>query len=259
MLLAINIGNSGISVGVFEGDTPISSFCIGTDPGKSPDEYALLLQNMLLFNGRETVDITDAIIGSVVPTLTETLKSAVSRLCSVSPLVVGPGLKTGFRIMLNNPAELGADLAANAAGAIKELGAPVIICDIGSATSVNVIDKDKAFRGGAILPGVGMCMKALGKAELLPYVRAEKPSAPLGRNTVECMNAGVIYGQVAAISYFIREYTKELALPPDTPVVITGEYAEKLSEYIDIPLNYRPRLTLCGLCAIAELNAKRSR
>ncbi|MBR2460550.1 MAG: type III pantothenate kinase [Clostridia bacterium] len=259
MLLAINVGNNDITAGVFDGEAPVCSFCIGAAYGKSADEYAVLLRDMLEFKGCCYKEITESVIGSVVPTLTDTVRSAVTLLCSVYPLVVGPGVKTGFRIMLNDPVELGADLAANAVGAISEFGAPVIVCDIGTVTSVNAVDGDKAFRGGAIFPGVGLSLDALGEAELLPAVCAEKPTSPLGKNTVECMNAGVIYGQAAALSFFISAYEKELGLSTDTPVVVTGKYADKMSEYLDARVEYRPLLTLRGLCAIARINGKKQR
>ena len=259
MLLAVNIGNCAVNLGVFDGSELICTFDFGTDLCKTADEYAMQINSALSYKGVQIGAVNEAIIGSVVPTLTERVEFAVSKLFGITAVTVRPGVKTGFKIRLNDPTELGADIAANAAGAIAACGAPVIICDAGVVTAVTVVDGSGNFLGGALCPGVGMSLKALSEAALLPSVGLADPRSPLGKTTAECMNAGVIYGQAATIGRFISDYKTELSLPDDTPVVITGEYSKKLSGYLDVETTVIPELTLKGLCAIYRNNSQAKR
>jgi len=253
MLLAVNIGNYAVNLGVFSGKKLVCAVDIGTDRAATSDEYAMRIESALGYRGIVKENITEAAIASVVPVLTERVEKAVFSLFGISSLTVRPGVKTGFKIRLNDPTELGADIAANAAGAIAECGAPVIVCDVGAVTAVTAVDGDKAFLGGALLPGIAMSLNALSEAALLPSVGYCPPRSPLGKSTADCMNAGVIYGQAAAVKEIISEYKRELA-DGNATVVITGEHSEKLIPYLGIKLVHIPSLTLKGLAAIADIN-----
>ena len=253
MLLALNIGNYAVNLGVFDGKGLICAVDIGADRDATADEYAMRIESALGYKGIAVKAVTEVAIASVVPTLTERIEKAVSELFGVTPLTVRPGVKTGFKIRLNDPTELGADIAANAAGAIAECGAPVIICDVGAVTAVTAVDGDKAFLGGALLPGIGMSFSALSEAALLPSVGFCPPRSPLGKSTADCMNAGVIYGQAAAVRELVFAYGKELS-EENATVVVTGEHSEKLIPYLGINAVHIPSLTLKGLAAIASIN-----
>lgn len=269
MLLAIDLGNTNIHVGLFrEGEMlPAVEFGLGTDERRSADEYALLLSALLGRYGIDASQIDSAIVGSVVPTLTGKLLSAVRKWTDAPVTVVGPGVKTGFSIRLSDPAELGADLAANAAGAIKSVGAPCVIVDCGTATVVSaVVSEGKetpVFVGASILPGVRMSLDALGETGLLPDVSvdpsgdAEANLPTVGRNTLDAMRSGVLRGQAYAVSGLVELYKRTLSLPASCPVIVTGGCAEGLlpllpKEYVNLPC-----LTLTGLAAIRRLNERK--
>lgn len=259
MLLAINIGNDTVNFGVFDGSELKCSFDIGADRGKTADEYAMQISSAFSYKRLSFDEVTEAIIGSVVPALTERIEKAVSELFGVTPVTVRPGVKTGFKIRLNDPAELGADIAADAVGAIAVCGAPVIVCHMGEVSSITAVDGEKTFLGGALLPGIGMSLAALSRAALLPTVTLASPRSPLGKNTAECMNAGVIYGQAAAIREISEAYRSAIPDGAAAPLVITGEYAERIGAYLDIPHTVIPHLTLMGLREIAENNPRKKR
>lgn len=254
MLLAINIGNDTVNFGIFDRSELKCSFDIGADRVKTADEYAMQISSALSYKRLSIDAVTEAIIGSVVPALTERIEKAVSELFGVTPITVRPGVKTGFKIRLNDPTELGADIAANAAGAIALYGAPVIVCHAGEVTSVTAVGGDKTFLGGALLPGIGMSLSALSEAALLPSVTLAPPRSPLGKNTAECMNAGVIYGQAAAVRELVSAYGTEISETGEVTTVLSGEYAERLSPYLSIPHTVIPQLTLMGLKEIAGIN-----
>ncbi len=259
MLLAINIANDTVNFGVFDGLELKCSFDIGADRGKTADEYAMQISSAFSYKMLSVDAVTEAIIGSVVPALTERIEKAVSELFGVTPITVRPGVKTGFKIRLNDPAELGADIAANAAGAIALCGAPVIVCHIGEVTSVTVIDGNKSFLGGALLPGMGMSLNALSNAALLPVATITSPRSSLGKNTVECMNAGIFYGQAAAVRELVSAYKAEISETDELTVVLTGEFASRLSPYLGFEHRIEPRLTLIGLMEIAKNNQVQKR
>lgn len=259
MLLALDIGNTNIHVGLFEGDALRHSFCIGADPARTADEYALLLSALGNSCACPINGITEAIVGSVVPGLTQVLTDAVARIVPVRVTVVGPGVKTGFALRLDDPSELGADLAANAAGALGQFGAPVLIVDCGTATTVSALDADGAFVGCAIRPGIRMSLDALHNTGLLPGVVAEAPLHPVGKNSTEAIRIGVIRGEAIAVEGFLAAFRRELKLPDATPVVLTGGHANLIQPLLSTDLHFRPHLTLQGLARIAALNAKRRR
>lgn len=253
MLLAIDIGNTAIKVGVFEEQTLKSVFSLATDPQKTADEYAFWIKNLLEIDIRALEGI---ILGSVVPSLTETIKNALQKLTDAPISTVGPGLKTGFPLKIDTPKELGADLAANAAGSIEKCGYPVIVADFGSVTTLFVVDTDGAYRGGCFMPGIGMSLEGLKGAELLPGIPAEKAPTTLGTNTADCMRAGVIRGQAFSVMGFVKSYKAKLDLPENTPLLVTGGYAPLLLPAFPKNTLFEEHLTLKGLSAIFRFNKK---
>ncbi|MBQ8431550.1 MAG: type III pantothenate kinase [Clostridia bacterium] len=257
MLLAIDIGNTNLHVGLFEEDDLRAEFCISATPPRSADEYGWLLSSLMARHGASEKEIRGVIIGSVVPSLTQRVRAAVKELTSAPILTVGPGVKTGFPIRIDDPAQLGADLAATTAATLAAVGAPAVVVDFGSATVLSVIDKDGAYAGGSFLPGIGMSLEALRSAELLPEVSPEHTVQPLGRNTEDCMRAGVLRGQALSVCGFFDLYKKAKDLPEQTPLVVTGGYAEYLLPYLPHRAKHIPHLTLLGLLQIYRLNEKR--
>ncbi len=269
MLLTIDLGNTNIHVGLFRADEnlPAIEFGLGTDEKRSADEYALILSALLGRYGIDVSQIDDAIIGSVVPTMTGKVLTAIRKLTSTPVTVVGPGVKTGFSIRLSDPAELGADLAANAAGAIKTVGAPCVIVDCGTATVVSAVTGEgkgtPVFVGASILPGVRMSFDSLGETGLLPDVPADiageaGESLPtVGRNTRDAMRSGVLRGQALAVSGLVELYKKTLSLPSESTVAVTGGCAEMLLPMLPREYVYLPHLTLTGLAEMRRLNARK--
>lgn len=257
MIIAIDIGNTNIHVGMFEKKRLLSSFCIGTDSTRSGDEYAVVLRSLIVGEGCSLDAVEGAILGSVCPDITPKIMYAVKKLTGVAPSVVGPGIKTGYPIKIDNPSELGADIVANTAGAIDELGTPVIIIDFGTATTVSAVDKGKAFAGCYIMPGIQMSLDSLNNTGLLPNVIADESFPVLAKNSSDSMKSGVIFGQVMAVEGFVETYIKELDLPSSTPVVVSGGFAPMLLTYFRIKVRHAENLTLKGLNVIYNTNKKK--
>lgn len=256
MFFAIDIGNTNIHVGIFEGEVLKNTFSLGVVTGRTADEYAALLRLLTVEQGVDPTALQGAVLGSVAPSVTPAVLTAIKKLAPVPVAVIGPGVKTGFPIRLDNPAELGADLVANAAGVVAKGIVPAVVADFGTATTVIAIDEKGALQGGAILPGVDMSLKALGRAELLPGVPPDGGVQALGKNTPDCMRAGVVRGTAMAICGFAESYKRALRLPSNTPLVICGGFAERVSPYLPTDAQHHPELTLCGLAAIYKLNKK---
>ena len=258
MLLVMDAGNTSIHVGCYDGERLACRFALGVNDNRTYDEYALLLRALLRDGGCLCEDIDGVMIASVVPSMTNTLKKAIARITTAEIMAVGPGVKTGFPIRLDNPSELGADLAANAAGAIQAVGYPVIVVDVGTANTVMAIDRDGAYIGGCIMPGVEMSLAALHGAELLPGIPVGESVSSLGKNTKDCMCAGVLRGGAMAICGFVDRYRSHSYIGKNAPVVVTGGQAEELLVYLPADAKYIPLLTLQGLCAIWHLNHKKN-
>lgn len=259
MLLAIDIGNTNLHVGFFRGgeDVPFCHFCLGSDEKRSCDEYAFLLSAMSEQRGVGLHAVTAVIIGSVVPTLTGTVRAAVRTRIDAPVTVVGPGVRTGFPIRLSDPSELGADLAANAAGAVAVCGAPCVIVSIGTATVVSAMDKSGAFAGASILPGVRMSYGALGETGLLKSVASDAKLPTVGKDTEEAIRSGVLYGTAYAVKGLAMQYLPALGLPESTPVIVSGSAAEELIPLLPATYTHIPLLTLRGLARIHAIGGKR--
>ncbi|MBE6631267.1 MAG: type III pantothenate kinase [Ruminococcaceae bacterium] len=259
MLLAVNIQNSGINVGFTEKGKILCSFKLGADCSRSSDEYELLIRTVSALRGKDPSSVDSVIIASVVPSLTSTVRGAIEHITKAPVMLVGPGVKSGFNIKLDDPTELGADLAANAAAAVSLYGVPVIVGDFGTASALMIIDGNKTYIGGCLMPGIEMSFCALKTAELLPGVEVKDSVALYGKNTRDCIRSGVIRSQAAATDGLIAEYKNALSLPEETPFVITGEYAEFILPYLKEKYVYVPLLGFLGLDAIYELNKKKPR
>lgn len=253
MLLAIDIGNSNITLGVFGGDTLSTTARLATDAAKTPDQYAVEMQQVLTLHGTQPDAVDACILSSVVPSVGSAIGKAVTLLCGITPLVLGPGIKTGLNIRIDNPAQLGADLAAGAAGALTFATLPCIIIDMGTATTLSVLDKNGCFLGGSIAAGVRLTLKALAQGTAsLPFLHPDAPQAVIGRNTIDCMQSGIVFGTAAMLDGLIERMEDELGEPAS--VVATGGLAQDIVKHCKKDIVYRENLLLEGLRAIYEKN-----
>ena len=253
MLLAIDVGNTNIVFGVFEGDTLRATWNIATDLHKTADEYAVLLLNLLPREGLALSDIDHAIICSVVPPLDVIFDELIKRYLRTSPLVISPGVKTGVRIGIDNPREVGADRVVNAAAAHRLYGGPIIVIDFGTATTLEAISEEGDYLGGAIAPGIGIAAEALfTRASKLPRIELVPPEHAIGRNTVTAMQSGVMFGYVGLVESLVARIRQELG--GKVKVVATGGLASVIAKETKVIDQVNPNLTLVGLRFIHEMN-----
>ncbi len=255
MLLVLDMGNTNITVGVFDDDRLVVESRLATDYRKMEDEYAMDIMDILRLYHLHREDIHGAIFSSVVPSLDRALRHAIRKVTGVQPLQVGPGVKSGMDIRIDNPRQLGADLLVGAVAALSKYGAPCLLWDLGTATKVSVIDKNGAFRGGAIMPGVRTSLDSLSQATaLLPTVSIDTPSAVIGTNTVDCMASGTVFGTACMIDGMSDRIEAELGYPMQ--VVATGGLAEEIAAQCRRPIPYDSSLLLDGLRLIWLKNQK---
>lgn len=253
MLLTLDLGNTNLTVGAFRDDTLVCECRIATDRTRTGDQYAVDLLALLRLYGISESEIDGAILSSVVPGLDKVLSDAVKRVTGVTPLLVGPGVKTGMNIRIDNPAQLGADLLVGAVAAVAKYGAPCIIWDLGTATTVSVVDGDGAFRGGAIMPGVGTSLDSLvNRASLLPRIRVEAPAQVIGTNTTDSMRSGVVFGTAAMLDGMCDRIAEQLGTA--ATVVVTGGLGEEITSHCRHEAVYDGRLLLDGLRLIYTKN-----
>lgn len=253
MLLAIDIGNTNITLGGFEDKVLTFTARMATDTTMTSDQYASQFKNILSLYNQDYTKIDDCIVSSVVPSVGSAICRAVSLLCDIVPLSLGPGVKTGLNIKIDNPAQLGADLVAGAVGAIAEYTLPCIVIDMGTASTVSVIDSKGAFIGGAIAAGVRLTLKALCEnTAQLPSIDLSAPHSVIGTNTVDCMRSGLIYGTAAMIDGLIDRIADELGDEPT--VVATGGLSKEVIEHCSNNIIYNENLLLEGLREIYEKN-----
>lgn len=253
MLLTIDIGNTNITLGAYEGNILSFTARLATDTKKTDDQYAVEIKSLLSLYELSPMDIEDAIISSVVPSVGKSISNAVSKLCHIVPLMLGPGVKTGLNIKIDNPAQLGADLVAGAVGALDSYTMPCVIIDMGTATTVSVLDKNGTFLGGAIAAGVRLTLKALAEnTAQLTSIHIEAPESVIGTNTVECMQSGLVYGTAAMLDGLIMKISSELGETPT--VVATGGLSKEIIPHCTASIIYNENLLLEGLRAIYEKN-----
>lgn len=253
MLLTIDIGNTNITLGAYDAGVLSFTARLATETVKTADQYAVELKNLLSLECIGTEEIEDCIISSVVPAVGKSLSSAVSKLCHIVPLMLGPGVKTGLNIKIDNPAQLGADLVAGAVGALDAYTMPCVIIDMGTASTVSVLDRNGTFLGGAIAAGVRLTLKALTEnTAQLTSIPIEAPPSVIGRNTVECMQSGLVYGTAAMIDGMLEKIEEELGETPT--VVATGGLSKEIIAHCKRNIIYSENLLLDGLRAIYEKN-----
>lgn len=254
MILAIDIGNTNIVVGCFDKDRILFVERVSTESTKTELEYAVSLKNVLEIYGIHPAQVEGGIISSVVPPLTNVLKASAEKIISGNVLVVGPGVKTGLNILMDNPASVGSDMIVDAVAAIEEYPTPLVFIDMGTATTISVIDEEKRYRGGMILPGIRVSMDSLtSKTAQLPHISMEPPKRLIGRNTVDCMKSGMIYGNASCIDGMIRRIRKELKRE-DITVIATGGLSKVILPYCEETIIFDNELLLKGLRLIYEKN-----
>ncbi len=253
MVLAIDMGNSQIGIGLVEGQTLVMSERVSTDTKKTYIEYASLLRNILLLRHNRPEDISGAVISSVVPQLTRVFRDAVRLVTGQDALIVGPGVRNGLKIRIDDPKTLGADMVVNAVGGIHHYGAPLIIIDMGTATTISCIDGDKAFRGGVIIPGADLSLKSLvAAAAQLPEISLDAPMRTIGTNTADSMKSGIVYGQACMLDGMIRRFRDEMK--SEAPVIATGGLAGVIVPHCLTDIVTDPELMIKGLKVIYDLN-----
>ena len=253
MILAIDVGNTNIVFGgIADGKTAFISR-IGTDKNKTADEYAVQIKILIELNHLSLNDFEGGIISSVVPQLNDILKLAVKKVISHTPLIVGPGIKTGLNIKIDNPAQLGSDLVVGAVAAIALYPKPLMVIDMGTATTICVIDKDSCYRGGVIIPGVKVSMESLTKnAAQLQGIALEPPRKSIGTNTIDCMRSGIVLGNAALIDGLLDRMALEI---DGTPTIIaTGGISPVIIPHCKHDIILNDELLLYGLEIIYKKN-----
>ena len=255
MILTIDIGNSNIVLGAVEGDDIRFEARLRTDATKTSDEYCIDLKMILEVYGVSKTDIEGSIIASVVPQVLNSMQTAVKKLTGKAALVVGPGLKTGLNIQIENPGQTGADLVVGAVAALREHKAPLIVVDMGTATTMMVLDKNSAFVGGCIMPGVKISLDALtDRTALLPGLQLDQPKKAIGRNTIDCMRSGIMLGAACMIDGMIQRMEEELGY--ETTVIATGGIAKFVVPMCRRSVVYDKDLIVKGLAALYRDNKR---
>lgn len=251
MILLVDIGNTNIYMGIYENQNCISTYRTHTDTRKSSDDYAEIVKKFVSEKGKGRM--LGAIISSVVPSLTGALKEALDSLYEVNTMVVGPNLKSGMPIKMDHPSEVGADLISVSVGGIHQYGYPLLICDLGTATKIIAIDEKGAFVGGVVMPGLKISLDALvGNTAQLPEINLSVPKKVIGKNTIDSMNSGTIYGHIDAILGLVKRMEEELGQPAKK--ILTGGYAKTILKNMPQDFIYDEKLILDGLFYLYQRN-----
>lgn len=255
MILAVDIGNSNIVLGAIDGEKIIFEARLRTDPTKTSDEYCIDLKSILDVYRVNVVSVEGAIIASVVPQVLNSIKTAIKKLTGKNALVVGPGLKTGLNIKIENPAQTGADLVVGCVAALREHKPPMIVIDMGTATTIIVLDENGALIGGSISPGIKISLDALTeRTALLPGLQLDQPKRAIGRNTIDCMRSGIMLGNACMLDGMVKRMEAELG--KKATVVITGGIAKFVVPMCNTPMIYDKDLLLKGLAVLYRDNTK---
>jgi len=253
MILTIDIGNTNIVLGGFVHEELKFVARIATNANKTEDEYATKIRSILALHNVEKSEVSGAIISSVVPPLNSIVKKAVKLIYNVDPLLVGPGIKTGINIHCDNPSSVGADLICACVAAHHIYGSPSLIIDMGTATKIMVMDKSGTFIGVSIIPGVGMGLKALASdTAQLPQISLEAPKSVIGKNTVDCMKSGVVFGNASLIDGMIDRFNDEMG--QNLKVYATGGLASTIIPHCKHEISIDENLVLNGLKIIYDKN-----
>ena len=255
MILAVDVGNSNIVIGGLTGDEITFEARLRTDATKTSDEYCIDLKMILEVYHVDPSQLEGAIISSVVPQVLNSMKTAVTKLTGHTALVVGPGLKTGLNIKIENPAQTGADLVVGSVAALREHKAPIIVIDMGTATTVTVLDETGSFIGGSICPGVKISLDALtDRTALLPGLQLDQPKRAIGRNTIDCMRSGIMLGTACMLDGLVERFEEELG--SKATVVATGGIAKFIIPMCRTPIVYDKDLLLKGLAILYRENTR---
>jgi type III pantothenate kinase len=253
MLLAVDIGNTNITIGLYLGDIAGSRWRLATAHERMPDEYGILLVNLFHHAGVRIQDVSAIVMASVVPPLTGTFEQACKNYLGCAPLIVDAGTKTGVRVRYDDPKQVGADRIVDAAAAHRLYGGPACIVDFGTATTFDAVSVEGDYLGGAISPGIGIAADALfRRAAKLPKVDLQRPPSAIGKNTVQSMQSGLLFGYVGLVEGMIARFRAELG--PHMKVIGTGGLAPLIAQETKTIEIIAPWLTLDGLKIIYELN-----
>lgn len=253
MILAIDMGNTNTVIGGIDEERTYFIERVTTDQGRTDTEYAVSFKNILEMNQIDVSSIEGAILSSVVPPLNSTIMSAVKKVTGISPLLVGSGMKTGMNIIMDNPKTVGSDQIVDAVAASHEHPLPLIVIDMGTATTMCVVDKHGNYIGGIILPGLKVSLDSLSsKTAQLPYISLEVPDRVIGKNTIDCMRAGIIFGNVDMIDGIIDRMEQELGQPPT--VVATGGLSRFITPMCRHKIICDDALLLKGLLILYQKN-----
>ena len=255
MLLAIDIGNSNIVIGGIQDDKIVFEARIATDRIKTSDQYGVEIKNILSLFEVPVETVEDVIISSVVPPVFNAVRTGAYKVTGLTPMVVGPGIKTGLNIQMDNPASVGSDLIVAAVAALQEYTAPLMLIDMGTATTITVVDQGNNYIGGAIIPGVRVSAEALSsRAAQLPGIQLDRPKRAIGKNTIECMRSGIMYGAAAMLDGLVERMEAELGKP--VTVVATGGIAHFIVPLCKREMTIEKDLLLKGLNVIYKKNKK---
>ncbi len=253
MLFALDVGNTNIKCGLFKGETLVYSFRMSTNIDATADEYGIKVVSFFHRLNISVSEVSGIIVSSVIPSINYTLSHMAREYFSLSPMIVGPGIKTGINIKYDNPKELGTDRIVTAVAAYELFGGPVITIDFGTATSFGVISKTGDFLGGAICPGIKISAEALTQnAAKLPRIELVRPNSIINKTTVSAMQGGIIYGYVGQVKYILSKIKEEIG---DAKVVATGGFSELIAKETGSINEIIPTLTLIGLSKIYEKNS----
>ena len=247
MLLVIDVGNTNITMGVYDGKNLKTTFRMMSKQPRTSDEYGITLRELLRTNEVEKEEIEGVIMASVVPNVMHSLRGGLVKYFHITPIVVEAGIKTGIRIVTPNPQQIGADRIVDAVGAYEIYGGPVLVIDFGTATTYDYVDESGAFQGGITAPGIRISAKALWEdAAKLPEIEIKKPASILGKDTITSMQAGLVYGQIGQTEYIINRVKAEVGLE-NIKTVVTGGLGRIIANETNAVDIYDPNLTLKGI------------
>lgn len=256
MILVIDVGNTNLTIGVYDKEELKATFRMMTKTPRTSDEYGVMLNTLLNAKGINTEQMEGCIVASVVPDVMHSLTGGIVRYVGVKPLIVGPGVKTGIKIITENPRAIGADRIVDAVAAYEKYGGPILVIDFGTATTYDLVTEEGHFAAGITAPGIRISSEALwSQAAKLPKIEIEKPKSILAQETITSMQAGLVYGQIGQTEYIIRKVKEESGLA-QLKVVATGGLGRLISEETEAIDIYDSVLTLDGLRIIYEKNRK---